>query len=402
MITTGIGIPDEIVDSSVYYKKKNKDTTTQGLRDFHNKYVKNNLIKYVCKKGDTLIDHTVGKAGDLQKWINKELSFVFGIDQSKDNIINRIDGACARYLSSCKKNKNMPDALFIHADSSKNLKNGDATKKTNVQSQEIINAVFSSEKPNTKLKKGVLKVYGKGADGFDIVSNQFSIHYFFESKKTLHNFLRNVSESCKVGGYFIGTTYDGKKVFKKLKDIQYEETISIVHKEEKMWEIKKLYNETEFPNNEKSIGYKIDVYQESINNYIPEYLVNFDYFTILLQEYGFIPITTEEANEMNFPHSIGTFQELYRKMQKEIRENKINKKRLGKATQMTEYEQEISFLNNYFIFKKIGNPDAKSIANRYIDNVVDEEEVIDIEDRPVVKEKKIKIKKLPKRFKLPK
>ena len=402
MITTGIGIPDEIVDSSVYYKKKNRDTTTQGLRDFHNKYVKNNLIKYVCKKGDTLIDHTVGKAGDLQKWINKELSFVFGIDNSKDNIINRIDGACARYLSSCKKNKNMPDALFIHADSSKNLKNGDATKETNIQSQEIINAVFSSEKPNTKLKKGVLKVYGKGMDGFDIVSNQFSIHYFFESKKTLHNFLRNVSESCKVGGYFIGTTYDGKKVFKKLKDAQYEETISIVHKEEKMWEIKKLYNETDFPNDEKSIGYKIDVYQESINNYIPEYLVNFDYFTTLLQEYGFIPITTEEANEMNFPHSIGSFQDLYKKMQKEARENKINKKTLGKALQMTHYEQEISFLNNYFIFKKIGNPDAKSIANRYIDNIVVEDDISEEGEIPIVKEKKIKIKKLPKRFKLPK
>jgi hypothetical protein len=401
MITTGIGLPEEIIDASVYYKKKHKDTTTQGLRDFHNKYVKNNLIKYVCKRGDTLIDHTVGKAGDLQKWINKELSFVFGIDNSKDNIINRTDGACARYLSSCKKNKNMPDALFIHADSSKNLKNGEATKNTNVQSQEIINAVFSSEKPKTNLKKGVLKVYGKGADGFDIVSNQFSIHYFFESKKTVHNFIRNISESCKVGGYFIGTTYDGKEVFKKLKNTSYNENISIVHKEEKMWEIKKLYNETEFANNETSIGYKIDVFQESINNYIPEYLVNFDYFIILMQEYGFIPITTEEANQMNFPHAIGTFKELYNQMIKEIRENKIKKKSVGKASEMTEYEKEISFLNNYFIFKKISNPDAKSIALRHIDNVVIDYDDMEI-DETIVKEKKIKITKLTKRIKLPK
>ena len=45
-----------------------------------------------------------------------------------------------------------------------------------------------------------------------------------------------------------------------------------------MWEIKKLYNKR-FSNTEECIGYKIDVFQESINNYIPEYLVNFDYLT---------------------------------------------------------------------------------------------------------------------------
>ena len=89
-------------------------------------------------------------------------------------------------------------------------------------------------------------------------------------------------------------------------------------------------------------------------------------------------------------------------MQKEAKENKINKKRLGKALQMTEYEREISFLNNYFIFKKIGNPDAKSIANRYIDNIVVDDDITEQEKETMVKEKKIKIKKLPKRFKLPK
>ena len=35
---------------------------------------------------------TVG-IGDLSKWIDAKLSFVYGIDVSKDNIENRIDGA---------------------------------------------------------------------------------------------------------------------------------------------------------------------------------------------------------------------------------------------------------------------------------------------------------------------
>ena len=51
-----------------------------------------------------LIDYAVGKGGDLPKWINAKLSFVLGIDIArKDNIENRLDGACARYLNYHKK-----------------------------------------------------------------------------------------------------------------------------------------------------------------------------------------------------------------------------------------------------------------------------------------------------------
>ena len=53
-------------------------------------------------------------------------------------------------------------------------------------------------------------------DGFNIVSTQFSLHYFFENVNSLHGYLRNVSENCKVGGYLIGTCYDGKSIFRAL------------------------------------------------------------------------------------------------------------------------------------------------------------------------------------------
>ena len=41
--------------------------------------------------GGTLIDMSVGKCGDFPKWIAAKLSFVFGIDISRDNIENRLD-----------------------------------------------------------------------------------------------------------------------------------------------------------------------------------------------------------------------------------------------------------------------------------------------------------------------
>ena len=55
---------------------------------------------------------------------------------------------------------------------------------------------------------------------FDVVSSQFAIHYFFENKTSLGNFLQNVSDNLKTGGYFIGTCFDGKRVFDSLSDTE--------------------------------------------------------------------------------------------------------------------------------------------------------------------------------------
>ena len=103
MISTGNDIPT-VVNDNIYYDRTNMGVTnTQGLRDFHNLFVKRKIITSVSKRGDTLIDMSVGMGGDLQKWIDAKLSFVFGLDYSKDNIHNRIRGVCSRYLNSKKK-----------------------------------------------------------------------------------------------------------------------------------------------------------------------------------------------------------------------------------------------------------------------------------------------------------
>ena len=90
--------------ADVYYNKGSGPSKTVALRDFHNLYVKQLLIETVSTPGSTLIDFAVGKGGDLQKWIKSKLKFVLGIDISKDNIHNKKDGACARYISM-KQNK---------------------------------------------------------------------------------------------------------------------------------------------------------------------------------------------------------------------------------------------------------------------------------------------------------
>ena len=361
MISTGTNIPD-VVDENVYYNRTSKKTFTRGLRDFHNKYIKRKLIVDVSKKGDTLIDMTVGKGGDLSKWIDARLSFIFGVDISKDNIENRIDGACARYLKMQKKYHSMPRALFANGNSSLNLSSGEAF--FNEKGKQIINALNGiGSKDKETLGAGVYRQFGKHREGFDIVSNMFSIHYFFENPTTFNNFLQNVSENCKVGGYFIGCCYDGKRIFKKLRQKNENESIFLMSKEDtKMWDIKKLYTNNEFNDDESSLGYKIDVYQESINKTFSEYLVNFDYLTQALETYGFVPAPINEVKHMGFTKSVGSFSDLFTNMQEELERKQLRKHNIGKATIMTANEKTISYLNNYFIYKKIRNANAKEIS----------------------------------------
>ena len=95
MISSGNNIPKIEGNDDVYYNRIKSNTFTKSMRDFHNLFVKKYLISAVSHPGDKLIDVAVGKGGDFPKWIDSELSLVIGIDNSKDNIENRIDGAYA-------------------------------------------------------------------------------------------------------------------------------------------------------------------------------------------------------------------------------------------------------------------------------------------------------------------
>ena len=383
MITTGTGIPDEISDDTVYYNRSGEETMTRSLRDFHNLYVKRKLILSVSNPDQTLIDLAVGKAGDMPKWIAAKLSFVFGVDVSKDNIENRMDGACARYLNYRKKYKRMPYALFVNGNSSLNIRNGSGlfTEK----GKEIVNAVVGvGAKDEEKLGKGVYRQFGKAEKGFDIVSCQFAIHYFFENLSSLKNFLINVTQNLQVGGHFIGTSYDGKKIFAALQDKEKGESIFKTKDHKKIWEIKKQYNDEDFLDNSTSVGYAIDVYQESINKTFREYLVNYDYLVRIAENFGLVPLSKEESNRLQLPSGMGNFNDLYKNMEDELKKRPYFKKEIKTANKMSESEKSISFLNKYFVFKKVRNVDVDSISLEGEEKIVVRSEALDPVDSSVV------------------
>lgn len=404
MLMTGENIPNNSVSEDIYYNTPTGKMKTECMKNFHNLYVKKMLINGVSKQGDTLIDFACGKAGDLPKWIGAKLSFVFGIDYSSDNLENRLDGACARYLNARKINKHVPYALFVYGNSSLNIRNG--TALLNDKAKLISAAVFGDgNKDSNILGKGVSRQYGKGEEGFHVSSCQFAIHYFFKTPDTLKGFLKNVAECTKLNGYFIGTSYDGNLIFDKLKKTKTGDSIQLTDDGKKIWEIVKMYGSDIFEENSSSIGYEISVYQESINQYINEYLVNYSYLNRLMEMYGFKLIDREEANEMGLPEGSGLFSELFMRMIEEIKRNKFKAPMYGEAPNMSNVEKTISFLNRYFVYKKIREVNIDKLQidlGDYDENIIQREQIETKEAVAVAKESvkrsKPKIRKLTKKL----
>lgn len=398
----GHDLPREnMLDDTVYYNRMDKDSVeTQPLKDFHNLFVKLYIIqkvaKYLSGKAQAgnilLMDYAVGKAGDLFKWKTSGISFVFGIDISKDNIMNSKDGACVRYLTEKVKNPKLPPrAIFVHGNSSLNIRHTQKAFYTN-QEKDISKSVFG----NGTGTAGLAKEYvGIARDGFHISSCQFAMHYFFEKKATLHSFLRNLAECTRLGGYFVGTCYNGQRVFDALKKKKMGESIRLDKNGKKIFEIVRDYsNQIEtFPQNEKSIGLAINVFQESINKTFKEYLVNFTYFSRLMEDYGFVPLSKAEITSMNIVDTNASFELLFRNMEREVRENP--KVYYGQALNMSKEEKTISFFNQFFLYKKVRNVSLEQLAQLWKQQVGMEEEEKDEEileiDKKNIKPKAKKI-----------
>jgi hypothetical protein len=94
----------------------------------------------------------------------------------------------------------------------------------------------------------------------------------------------------------------------------------------------------------------------------PEYLVNFNYLVQLMDEYGFQITSNEDAKRMGLPAGTGMFEELYQNMMRELNPRwGKSKKQYDSATDMSEDEQKISFLNRYFVFKKMRDVNTDSL-----------------------------------------
>ena len=95
-------------------------------------------------------------------------------------------------------------------------------------------------------------------------------------------------------------------------------------------------------------------------------------------------------------------------MEQDIKKNPKNKQLYGKAFNMTPKEKEISFYNNYFIYKKVRNIDSRAMYNSMVSSskVQDKMEMIESKHAQEIAEEEEKdltikpVKKIKRKLKL--
>jgi len=160
--------------------------TGEPLRKFHN-WIKQQLI-FESKRltsGTKLLDVAVGRGGDIFKWSKAGFKYVTGFDCDSKSIYekNNFDGAIKRF-NIVKSQMNMPRCYFWHMSATDPF---------------ILN-LLNGKDHNTI---------------YDVISCQFSFHYFVEN---INIVLNMISKKLKRNGVFIGTATDGDLIKKNLKN----------------------------------------------------------------------------------------------------------------------------------------------------------------------------------------
>jgi cyclopropane fatty-acyl-phospholipid synthase-like methyltransferase len=310
MLSQGSVSNTNIDKNDTYYASQEYEPNKRmPFQNFHNLIVKKDLIKEVAPKngGGKLLDMACGKGGDLNKWTNVGYSDIIGIDIDEGGL------EYARKYYNEYNNKSKPEVIYMWGDTSKLIFPNYEAAMDNKSKKEMRDTISSKYM-------------------FDVVSSQFCLHYYFESELKLRGFLQNVTDNLKIGGYFIGTCFDGNRVIEALKG---KSSIEGKLDENIVWKIDKLYKGTVLTTPKSQYNKNIDVYVSSINSTHRESLVNFEFLDNMLVSYGLEKVKVVE------------FAEIYDQMNKNSN--------AGKSSTMSELEKDFSFLNNLFVYRKIKN-----------------------------------------------
>ena len=119
--------------------------------------------------------------------------------------------------------------------------------------------------------------------------------------------------------------------------------------------------------------------------------MNYNYVVRVMEDYGFVPIDRDEARRMGFRSSTGMFEELFDKMQNELRRARDDpemKNEYGAAIDMTSGEKRISFLNRWMIFKKVRDVDAAAVARNLMGMSLTQERSIEKQEQQATESEK--------------
>ncbi len=272
----------EIISNGKINETEFDQLTSESLRKFHN-WIKLQLI-FEAKRitsGTKLLDVAVGRGGDIFKWSKAKFKYVTGFDSDAKSIYEKtdFDGAIKRY-NSVKSEMNMPKCFFWNISATDPF---------------VLNLL------NGKDRECV----------YDVVSCQFSFHYFV---KDIDIVLNMISKKLRSKGLFIGTATDGDLIKKNLSThLVDKSSIRIKYVSEDMYEFElkseKTPRETYFEYRGAST----------------EYFLHKDFFIEKCKQFDMHPIRILNFHEWN---------------------------NIYKGSPLSKEEMFCSFLNFSFIFQK--------------------------------------------------
>lgn len=304
---------------------------TEPLKKFSN-FAKNYLIERTMSGTHKpfVLDLACGKMGDYFKYVLHGAFLLIGIDINPDNIHNKLDGAATRIYTNMDRNPNIGKlasrTILINGDVNKNIQNGDcAIDEINRYYLDVLYGRVKSK--NYKLNR----MFNMASEGFNVVTCMYSIHYMMNNEEDFGNFLSNVSDNLREGGYFVGTCLDGNELLKMFKGVDQvigEVDGKMVYKIEKVEE--QDYDSI-------TLGNKIRIYFETFGGMFEENLVDIDYFSQKAEEYNLKLVETSM-----FLEEPGNLLSQYEG------KNKEDVELINKHNDLLSWAQ----LNRYFIFQK--------------------------------------------------
>ena len=245
-----------------------------NMRKFHNS-IKKELYNKYANGISNLLEIAVGKGGDLSKWNSNNIKHIVGYDIDNDSITE-----AKRRVNEYNRKKDMKIELYT----------------LDLSNNEI---------PEAKEK-------------FDVVSAQFSFHYFFKTKETFETVMKSIDNNIRRGGYFIGTLFDGKSI-KKISNVELKDKNQVKFK---LSDIKSSSNGSPFGNE-----VTVEINDTVLTTPTTEYIVDFEMFKKLMKEHGYDLIESNMFQTLLNPSS-------------------------QQRNELNDIQKSVSFLNRTFVFKR--------------------------------------------------
>ncbi|GKZ68768.1 mRNA cap guanine-N7 methyltransferase [Aspergillus niger] len=254
------------------------ESKIKGLRSFNN-WVKSTLIQKFSpdeefEKRLLVIDLGCGKGGDLGKWqlAPQPVDLYVGLDPAEVSIIQARERYAGMRSGRGPRGGRRGGPPLFHGEFRSKDCFGEWLGDVDIVQQVGID-------PNVG-PGGSMMASRWGGGGFDVVTSMFAIHYAFESEEKARQMLRNVAGCLKKGGRFIGVCPNSDIISARVEEEAKAEWGNSIYR-------------VRFPGDTPEdgifrppFGWKYSYFMEEAVGEIPEYVVPWEAFRALTEEYN--------------------------------------------------------------------------------------------------------------------